>query len=1046
MLAVYRSNSQTKLIKKLSALLTENENPLQPNWILIRNYGISKWAQSQITQTNGICANLKFIFPQQFIQQIIDSIFANEKEFLVNDADWHWKITELLLIFSNTDNYLNKYLANNNPEELYYLAITLADIFQQYSLFYPNIFNEQKELPEQYAIQKEFWQQLFYEKQYNNISNLKDRLSQLKANDFAKLPFKKVFIFGISYLSEIYINIFSILSNFIDFHFFHRVTTKEYSGKSLTAKELAKKKIIHSQDQDFTDLHYFQGHPLYMSWGRKESEFQTILLDNNWDDKLVYEDYQLSDSNFLLGKIQNSILNFDDVEKWEYAPSDTSVIISNCHNLRREVEELYNYLLKIIEANPDLNTGDILVKSPKIEKYAPYIQQVFTNSEYPLPYSILDYTPNELEWQHYLLKLVELPSQKFELDAVLDLLNCVEIQKKFNLESNELENLLRIIKNTPIKWGRNLLDIQQTEKFSKDGFSWEYGLSQLLTSCFLENDNIQLSSQNYLSLGKFITFFKLILKITDDLNGYLKPQNIAEWQTSLKFILSNFFEIDDNNVWKITNLLHRLDQAKKQIDSKLKIKYQVIFSYLSNFFTEQADKKQAKRFLEAGITFCNIQPMRSIPFKVICLLGLNEDTFPKKQRLSDLNLLDWLKHKQSKIRLPDHKSEELYIFLETIMSATKCLYLSFIGWNMKDNKQLSSSLALILLIQFLVEKLSLASPEELPFFKQHFLYGFDSRYFNKKTASYSQYFYQLAKIEQLNYKTKKSQSTTNNLSAIKPPKTIFIENFIRFFVSPLNYYCKNVLKLNPPNRVTAEEKYDFYQLTPLKFYQLAQDWIKLKIKNYSNEQILEKFYATNDLPPAPLGEKYWLQCQPLLEEWAEQIFKITKNQPPEQQTFQKDLSGITFYGGYPIYQNNSFIGYEPGKFKLKRQLAFWITHLFLCWQQVRLQPKSYWVSLDKKNSKISVNEFKFVNQAEEYLKDLLVIYQEGCKQPLAFDSEVAEKFILNQKNKSDKITKTGSYFWDLCFKEEDMTNQANDLLQRILPNSSISQWQDVIKC
>ena len=87
-----------------------------------------------------------------------------------------------------------------------------------------------------------------------------------------------------------------------------------------------------------------------------------------------------------------------------------------------------------------------------------------------------------------------------------------------------------------------------------------------------------------------------------------------------------------------------------------------------------------------------------------------------------------------------------------------------------------------------------------------------------------------------------------------------------------------------------------------------------------------------------------------------------------------------------------------------------------------------------------------MNQAEEYLKDLLVIYQEGCKQPLAFDSEVAEKFILNQKNKSYKITKTGNYFWDLCFKEEDMTNQANDLLQRILPNSSISQWQGVINC
>ena len=71
MLFVHRSNSQKELLKNLCSVLADTtENILQPDWIVIGNYGIGRWLELQIMQIQGISANLKFFSPNQFLQQL----------------------------------------------------------------------------------------------------------------------------------------------------------------------------------------------------------------------------------------------------------------------------------------------------------------------------------------------------------------------------------------------------------------------------------------------------------------------------------------------------------------------------------------------------------------------------------------------------------------------------------------------------------------------------------------------------------------------------------------------------------------------------------------------------------------------------------------------------------------------------------------------------------------------------------------------------------------------------------------------------------------
>lgn len=1021
MLFVYRSNSQKLLLNELCKIIKQpTEYLLQPDSVVFRNHGIRKWLQQQITEINGISTNLNYVFPNQFLIQILKQLFPTEK-LLIDSDEWNWKLLDLLLSFSGEKNEFNNYLKTHNPAELYSLAITLSDIFQQYILFNPTVFEKgQVDIP-LYQLQEKFWQQIFTKEKYEHISSLNEKLRTKESSFIGRIACTRIFIFGISYFPKIYLSLFDYLSNFIDIYFFQKVSSKDYFGGILSVKEKINKELNLNSEENFEELYYNQGHNLFNAWGLKEKEFQFLLLNYDWDNKICFEEYQSSDNFSLLGKLQNSILE-DKADKWEYSNKDNSISINVCHSLRREVEELYNYLLKVIEENPDLSSQDILVKSPKIDLYAPYIQQVFSNSEYPLSYTISYSEHSGLAWYSYFLKLSELPAKNFELDAILELLDCYQIQQKFELEDSDLIELKSIIKKSGIRWGRNLKDIQQQENFEKDFFSWEYGINEIVTSCVLESDKLDLNSQFYTSLGNFFHFFNLIKSYTKEENIYFKEQTIDEWCNSLQTIISNLFKFDlDSDILLFESLITKLKVASVMVNNSNKINYQTIFSYLKFFFTDFVQQNSKKNFLSGSITFCNIQPMRSIPFKVICLLGLDDSSFPRQQNFSELNLLHCLQQLKKlklkeKINLPNIKVEDFYVFLETILAAEKYLYLSYVGYNIKDNKQQPASLTVTTLLSFLCEKLEIGVVEEAPFFNQHFLYGFDDRYFEDSSnyQSYSKYFYNLAKVEQ----QKKAKVMINpknyNLSA-----SVFIEEIVNFFKSPIKYYCKKILNLNALDIQGDSKNYDYYEIEPLKFYHLAQQWLKLKKTGFSNEKIIDKFYLNENFPPPPIGVNEWNKYLELLESWACKILQFKK---PQYEVVSFALSNTTYYGGYLLHGNKN-IKYEPARFKLKRKVASWIYHLFLCYKLPSLKPETYFFGLSKKEKKLDSWKLKFVENPLDYIQYLLREYQKGIKEPICFDCDLFEK----ESNCSYEV----KYFLNLFQKEEN--NQQQEEFAQFLP-------------
>src|SRR5690606_1374019 len=102
-------------------------------------------------------------------------------------------------------------------------------------------------------------------------------------------------------------------------------------------------------------------------------------------------------------------------------------------------------------------------------------------------------------------------------------------------------------------------------------------------------------------------------------------------------------------------------------------------------------------FISNGITFCSLIPMRSIPFKIIGLLGMNHDNFPRKENRLSFNLIT------EKHQLGDRniKDNDKHLFLETILSAKEYLFISYIGKSVANNTTLPASILVEELIDYI---------------------------------------------------------------------------------------------------------------------------------------------------------------------------------------------------------------------------------------------------------------------------------------------------------------------------------------------------------
>jgi exodeoxyribonuclease V gamma subunit len=1021
MLHFYTSNRLEKLLSALANVIQANPlPPLQTEIVVVQSKGMERWLALELSKQLGVWANASYPFPREMIQQLFKDGLSYLPE--VSDFDPNilgWTILRLLpeLLEDQAFNELNNYLLNSDFSDLkqYQLSHKIADVLDQY-IVYRSDWIESWENAEQLPHwQAKLWQLIQqdiknrYPQHLHRAALQKHFIQAIENNTLKKHP-SRLIIFGISALPPFYMDVFQAISQKCDIHFFILNPCQEYWYRILSEKEISKintKALEKAESQ-----HHEVGNSLLASLGKIGGEF----LDTFYNLKIESEPHEFFEEpneNTLLSFLQNDIFNLKETRRTKtISNEDRSIQIHSCHSKMREIEVLYDQLLDLFEKNPHLMPSDILVMAPDIDSYAPLIQAVFetvsdSNKQHRLPFSIADRRrQDESHLIEAFIKGLSLPDSRMTVAQVMSLLESETVRNKFKISQHDITLIERWLKQAKIRWGinehsRTALDLPA---FIEN--SWAFGKARLLLGYALPANEKRLF-ENILPVdemegnetevfGLFLDYIEQLFEFCEKLN---QPHLPTQWYELLQEFFKIFFEdpenLRDNQL--IQSAIFSLKQATFKADFKQEISLMITRSWIKEHL---AKNLQTAGFMTGNITFCALMPMRSIPFKVVVLLGMNAQDYPRAHHTPSFDLIN---KKEDRFRAGDRsrRDDDRYLFLEAILSARQLLYFSYIGQSIQDNSEIPPSVLLNQLLDYLDQNFKLENEQPLQEYltTKHPLQPFSKRYFTGENGlfSYAQDYFEAVQNTSIN-----NAQTFFEKPLPEPEESwrkISLEQLIRFYRNPCAYLLKNRLGISFEDQTILAENTEPFNVEGLEKYNLQQNLLKRHLEHIDHKNLFEITKASGILPPEQIGKQLYESLSGDVAEFAMQLIEKFDNKKPKQAS-AKDLkiNGFELHGEMRDIYPQGFIQYRYAELKAKDYLSAWIKHLFLNTYELS---SSWLIGLEDK--KYKCYEFKSLLSheiAQDHLKIFLVNYWKGLSFPLSFLPHYSFEYTSTLKNKS----------------------------------------------
>jgi exodeoxyribonuclease V gamma subunit len=928
-----------------------------------------------------------------------------------------FRIMKILPRFLNKPEFSNlkAYLRDDaHTVKLYQLSSKIADLFDQYLVFRPEVIIDWETGNtrgyDENLWQAHLWRALTVGQEHLHRARLRNMLFKKISQSppsIDNLP-QRVSIFGVSYLPPFHLQAYAAISRLTRVNLFILNPCKEYWFDIASDREVKEIKKYYAVKEIPTGyLHLERGNRLLASMGSLARDFMSLAGEF---DSEIYEQFEDVDGVSMLNGVQSDILYLRD-RRVEKKP-DGSIQIHSCHSPLREMEVLYDSLLAMFEADRDLVPRDIVVMAPDIESYAPYVHIVFDTPQdgaLRIPYSIADQSvKNQSRLMAGFLQLLDLKTSRFGAAQILNLLELPGIKEKFSLTDSEITEVERWIKDTNIRWG---IDAEDRRRMGLPGYcenTWHAGVKRLLLGYALPGGDDALfkgvlpygnfeGSETQI-FGKFLEFFEKI-KICRD--NFQTPRSLTEWQSVLLSILDQLFLAGEALEPEVQFLRKALDDlARKENLAKYHeaIDLEVIRSHLEERLTTRSF---GYGFLKGGVTFCSLLPMRSIPFKVICLVGMNSDAFPRDSRTLGFDLMAKSPRKGDRSRRNDDK----YLFLESIISARETLYISYSGQNIQDNTNIPPSPLVSELLDVLEDGFGLTADQVTV---RHRLQPFNPEYFKPDSNLFSYSKENLSAAEHL-FDT---PSPHPFISADLPPpaddwKSATIDQLCAFYRNPARYLLQQRLGIFFEEAATVSEERENFGLDNLLKYMIGQDLLQKRRAGGLIQKDLPIQMAKGVLPHGNVGRFIYGELSSEADAFVRKIEKFSAGESIDALSIDIKINGFHLSGQLNGVHRHRLVRMRYSNIKPKDLLASWIIHLALCsLEDHRLPQKTILLG------KNSTWEFQPLDESRNILQVLLSGYWKGLSRPLPFFPESSYEYtrrrLTQKKTKRFALKAAGS--------------------------------------
>ena len=674
-----RSNRTEDLAQALAARVrSEPLAPFAKEAVVVQSLGMQRWLTLELSASLGIWCNPFFPFTRKVVEQILDDLDAGPSEAAqaYGPSRLKWTIAELL--HESPHEELRSYLGDPaDPERVLRLADRVAKTFDRYVVHRMQMLREWQR-GEDRGWQADLWRRIVERLGPHDLAaRVEAALEKLRGGDGSKVRYSRIHLFSLETLPPLFVQLFAEVSRAVPTLLYLLEPSKEYVSDVDTSPQLSLP-IAASPPSD--------GHPLLIHLGRLARDFQELLLALEGTVSAEHDLFARPERSSLLRALQADVFEFRMTpapsDRTEVQPDDRSIEIHECTGPMREAQVLHDRIRAALEDDPSLCPEDIVVMTPDLDTYAPLFRAVFGQPDpRRIPHEVHDRrTREDASFYDDFDAVLEVVDSRFSALDVLRLIDATSLRAPYRFQPEERARLAEMLEQVGVRWGVDGAHREELGFPNEPVHTWRaalgrlfLGFAQMPGSTDVFEGSLPRGAPSLGDAELVARLAQLCEQLFDFRQKARAPLPIEDWAVLLEGLCSALFGNDDENSAAVRVLREALEEMTAA-SAQARYAHPVSLSTMRRELAASIRlNTPAVGFLSRGVTLSELVPLRSVPFRVVCLLGMGEEAFP---RTDDRPSFDRTRfdHQQGD---RNRRDDDRHSFLQAVLCARDRLIITY---------------------------------------------------------------------------------------------------------------------------------------------------------------------------------------------------------------------------------------------------------------------------------------------------------------------------------------------------------------------------------
>jgi exodeoxyribonuclease V gamma subunit len=971
------------------------------------------------TSGDGVCANVVFPWPSTLLDEAVQSASAEHAEAVEPWAPQRsmWQLLEVIdasILAEPWCRPLAQYLGTDGQDKGRRLAVAsrLAYLFDEYGQSRPELVRGwaggQDERGDGTALEDDLrWQAELWRRLRDRLGTpspaelLAGACERLREEPACSSLPERISVFGASRLSPARLTVLAALGEHRDVHLW-----LHHASPALWEKVRGSKGALRRHD-DVTRRQLTN--PLLTSLSRDVLELQQLITRCAPEaTDVLHPSGPLPDT--LLGRLKQDLA--EDRVQSQPPPMDSadrSVQVHACHGRTRQVEVLREVILGLLADDPSLEPRDVLVMCPDIEAFAPIVAATFSlgaqeSAPHPAARLRVRLADRALRQTNALLatlsQLLELGTARLSASQVLDLAGTPAVRQRFGFDDDEVERLRDWTVGAGVRWGLDREHRRTWQLGEVEQGTWRAGLDRLLLGTAMEGafesfgDVVPLDDVDSSDIDLAGRFAEMVDRLAAAQLLMSGKNTAMEWMTGLEDAVLALAAAAPEAAWQEMQLRSELtDVAEAAAGSQAELGLADVRALLEGAL---AGRPTRASFRTGTLTVCTLVPMRSVPHRVVCLLGLDDGVFPRQSIHDGDDVLardPWVGER-------DPRSEDRQLLLDAICAAEDQLVITYSGADERTGAPMPPAVPLGELLDAFDRTATAGDGRVRDVVTTHHpLQPFDPRNFTAGALHTAGPF----SFDPLGFAgalaaTGPRSELAPFLAASLPPTTtddVGLAELHRLLEHPARGFLRQRLQVAETRGEDEPADALSVQLDSLELWAVGERVLTERLAGLDADACMTLERQRGSLPPGPLGAA----C---LQEVGHEVDKLIaasaleREQDPESYDVDIALSGgsrlIGTVGGV---RAGVLLSLTYSKLAAKHQLQAWIDLVAL----TVARPDHQWRALavgrgSKKGPQRSLLGPLPAGEATAALEELVALYRAGLRSPLPLPVKTGGEYAL----------------------------------------------------